>query len=263
MATRTFVGLDVHRQTAVATALTGEGRRIGQVTLGPSKEELYRYIEELPGDEKHVVLEACLMWEAYFDAAERSATTVTLSNSLKTRMIAEATIKTDKVDSAALANLLRLDAIPVSYAPSPEIQELRNLVRDRLFYRRKLTMVMNHAYAELISRGIPYETGFLKLVKGRKLARELGIDSVVRAADTIEYLLEKTKELDRAIHQAFESSPDAQLVASITGIGELGSVTLAAFLTPMIALRTPTECARMRAWSRPRTSRRAPAFRGS
>lgn len=61
-------------------------------------------------------------------------------------MIAEATIKTDPVDPATLATLARLDAVPVAYAPPPEVRRLRHLVRDRLFYRKKMAMVMNHAY---------------------------------------------------------------------------------------------------------------------
>src|SRR5580658_8305513 len=238
MQSKTYVGLDIHRETVVATALTETGHRINQVTLGPSKQELARYIRDLPGTEKHVVMEACVMWEAYVDAAEECATTVTLSNPLKTRMIAEATIKTDKVDSETLATLRRIDALPKSFAPPADLRELRHLVRDRLFYRRKTTMVLNHGYAELITRGIPYETGFLKLVKGRRLARTLGVESVVRAVDTIEYLLEKTKGLDRQIHDSFEASREAQLLASIPGIGGLAAVTLVAFLSPISRFST-------------------------
>lgn len=229
----TYVGLDIHRETVVATALTGRGDRIGQVTLGPSKEELVRYLQGLPGEEKKVVLEACSMWEAYFDAIEESGAEATLSNPLKTRLIAEATIKTDKVDSATLALLHRLDAVPTAFAPPPEIRRLRHLVRDRLFYRRKTSTVMNHTYGQLIHRGIPYDAGFLRLVKGRTWARGLKIDAVDRALDTIDYLLRKTKELDQEIHEAYLRSEEAQLLDSIPGIGELGAVALVAFLCPI------------------------------
>jgi hypothetical protein len=41
-----------------------------------------------------------------------------LANPLKTRMIAEAKVKTDKVDSKILAQLLRTEMIPESYIPS-------------------------------------------------------------------------------------------------------------------------------------------------
>ena len=39
----TFVGLDVHRNTVVATAVDPLGHRIDQSTLGPTDTELVRY----------------------------------------------------------------------------------------------------------------------------------------------------------------------------------------------------------------------------
>ena len=229
----TYVGLDIHRKTVVATALSAEGTRIDQRTLGPSREELTRYLQELPGEDKRVVMEACTMWEPYFEAVEASGATASLSHPLKTRLIAEATIKTDTVDSAALANLLRLEAIPRAYAPPPELRRLRHLVRERLFFRRSAARMMNHIYAHWMHRGIPYETGCLRYAKGRKAAREGKIPEVDRALDTLDHLLTKVKELDREIHAVYVVSKEAQLLGTIPGLGEVVAVTLAAFLCPI------------------------------
>ena len=56
---------------------------------------------------------------------------VFVSHPKKTRYIAEARIKTDRVDSQALAELLRLNSLPESYVPPPDISELREKVRRR------------------------------------------------------------------------------------------------------------------------------------
>jgi hypothetical protein len=88
----TFVGLDVHRKTVVATAVDPLGHLVSQVTLGPSDAELAHYLRALPGS-KHVALEACPVWEHFFDAAESTGAKVVLSNPLKTRLIAEASLK--------------------------------------------------------------------------------------------------------------------------------------------------------------------------
>ncbi len=228
----TFVGLDIHRKTIVATALNEQGEELDQRTLGPSKEELGAYLRNLPG-EKRVTMEACAMWEAYFDVVEEAGATAVLSNPLRTRLIAEATIKTDKVDSEALANLLRLDALPTAYAPPPEMRRVRHLVRDRVIYRRHIRALMNHTYGQLIYRGIPYRESSLSRFRGRNEVRKLGIPGANRALDSIEYLLERCKELDQEIHTFFLTSREAQLLESVPGIGELGAVTLAAFLCPI------------------------------
>ena len=43
-----------------------------------------------------------------------------VSHPKKTRYIAEAKIKSDRVDSKAIAELARLDALPLSYVPDTE-----------------------------------------------------------------------------------------------------------------------------------------------
>lgn len=233
MQSATFVGLDIHRKTVVATVLDVDGKQLDQTTLGPSKEELRAYLEGLPGGEKRVAMEACAMWECYFDTVEVAGATPFLSNPLQTRLIAEAAIKTDRVDSEALATLLRLNALPTAYAPPPEIRRMRHRVRDRLFYRRKIVSLMNHVYGQLIYRGIPYRENSLKHIRGRAELRDLGIPEVNRALDSIEFLRLRVRELDDEISAFFATSPDAQLLATIPGIGELGAVTLAVFLCPI------------------------------
>jgi len=55
---------------------------------------------------------------------------VTLSNSLKTKAIAESKVKTDKVDSLTLANLLRGGYIAESIPPR-ELMQLREIARGK------------------------------------------------------------------------------------------------------------------------------------
>jgi transposase len=65
---------------------------------------------------------------------------VTVSHPKKTRYIAEARIKSDRVNSKALAELLRLESLPESYIPPPEeLAELRERVRRRTFLVRQKT----------------------------------------------------------------------------------------------------------------------------
>ncbi len=228
----TYVGLDIHRKSIVATALTADGEPLSEAKLGASAAELSQYIRTLPGP-THVVMEPCTTWEPLYDALEEEGVDVVLTNPLRTRLIADATIKTDRVDSQALATLLRLKAIPRVYVPPPEGRALRHLVRDRVFYRRRMSALMNHAYAQLIRRAIPYPDKILRTVKGRAQIRALGLADVNRSLDAIEYLRGPIKELDREIHAAFECSEDAQLLRTIPGVGEVAAVTLAAFLTPI------------------------------
>lgn len=232
MESETFVGLDVHKSTIVATAVDALGQRIDQSTIGPSDQELTEYLSRLPGT-KRAVLEVCPVWEHLYDAATAAGASVLVSNPYKVRLIADASLKTDKVDSEALATLLRLRAIPSVYVPDAETRTLRQLVRDRIFYRRKERAIMNHLYGFLLRRGIPYEEHILTLRCRREELRDLHLAEVDRGLDALAALAPTTLKLDRAIHEAFLRSKEAQLLASVPGVGELIAVTLAAYLCPI------------------------------
>jgi len=227
-----YIGLDIHRKSVYATAFDRVGNRVNQEELGATDAELIRYLERTPG-QKHVALEACALWEHFYDAAASTGASVVLSNPYKTRLIAEASLKTDKVDSEALATLLRLNSVPESYAPPPQARALRSLVRERSLYRGKITSLVNHIYSILLRRGVEYEDHLLSHRRKRDSLRELGIDEITRALDAIENLEEITKELDKEIHGAWVASEEAQLLSTIPGVGELISVALVAFICPI------------------------------
>jgi transposase len=227
-----YVGLDVHRKSVVATVLDGEGRVVQQTKFGPTDRELVEFLEQLPGHRK-VALEACSMWEHYYDAAASTGAEVTLSDPYKTKLIAKTNRKTDKVDSQALATLLRLDSLPSAFAPPSEIRALRSIVRERIFYRRKATSMMMRVYAQLVAKGIEYEDRILVHRRKREILRQHGLPLVDRGLDAIRAMEDTAKLLDQAIEEAWEASPEAQLLTTIPGVGKLTAVALVAFLCPI------------------------------
>jgi transposase len=232
MIAETFVGVDIHRKTAAVTALDSLGRTLRQATLSSDPKEMTEFLNSLPGT-KRVVLEACTMWEPYFDTIRSTGADVQLSHPNKTRLIAEASLKTDRVDSRALANLLRVDSIPPAFAPPDEIRALRVLVRERVFYSRKATSVKNHTYYQLMRKGVRYDDGVLSLKRRREQFRDLKIPEVDRGIDELLSLEQRCKDLDKEVHQAYLRTKEAQLLGSIPGVGELTAVILAAFLCPI------------------------------
>lgn len=79
-----------------------------------------------------------------------------IGNPLRTRAIAEAKIKTDKVDSQVLAELLRADYLPSVWRPDAETQQLRRLthrqaalVSDRTRLKNRLHSILHHCLIPL------------------------------------------------------------------------------------------------------------------
>jgi len=70
------------------------------------------------------------------------------------RAIAEARIKTDKIDSETLAHLLRTGLIPQAYAPSKDIRAIKRVLRKRMFFVRVRTMLKNRIKALLVQHSV-------------------------------------------------------------------------------------------------------------
>ena len=79
-------------------------------------------------DRSHHVLEASVNTWAVADLLRQHAGRVVVSNPLRTRAIASAKVKTDKVDSEVLAQLLAADFIPEVWVPDDATRQLRHLV---------------------------------------------------------------------------------------------------------------------------------------
>ena len=126
---RRCIGLDVHREFAqVAIWQGGVVTQAGRFATTP--EGVRAFADGLgPADE--VALEATGNTWAIATLLASRAGRVVVSNPVKTRAIAEAKVKTDKVDAEILAQLLAADYLPAVWRPDPTTAALRRQVLRR------------------------------------------------------------------------------------------------------------------------------------
>src|ERR1035437_8297664 len=123
-------GLDFHKHFAeVAISEPGRGVRPGE-RIAAAPAELRAFAETLGADDQ-VVLEATVDTWQIADILRAQAGRVVVSNPMKSRAIAEAKVKTDKVDAAVLAQLLAADFIPEVWVPDEATRALRRQVAHR------------------------------------------------------------------------------------------------------------------------------------
>jgi transposase len=134
---RRCIGLDVHREFAqVAIWEAGVVRQAGRIQTTP--EGLREFAENLCASDE-VVLEATGNTYAIARLLERQVGRVVVSNPQKTRAIAEAKVKTDKVDAAVLAQLLAAGFLPSVWLPDEATFALRRQVTRRAHIVRQRT----------------------------------------------------------------------------------------------------------------------------
>ena len=126
-----IVGLDVHKKVIEACFMTPEGQVQKRHRFDLDREKLQDFAREHLSNEDRVALEATTNTWAVVEALKPYVAEVVVSNPLKTKAIAEARIKTDKVDAEVLAHLLRSDFLPRVWEPPQETQELRRLCSRR------------------------------------------------------------------------------------------------------------------------------------
>jgi len=170
-----YVGLDVHKDFTFATVLDQTGRVVVQRKL--PNELVQSFLESF--NVLKVGLEASTYVAPLYRALVNRGFRVEVSHPKKTRYIAEARIKSDKVDSKAIAELARLDALPLSYMPPPEIAVLREKVRRRAFLVRQRAKLMTKIRGVLAYEGVKPPDGCgLFTRKGVDWLRSLGLEPV-------------------------------------------------------------------------------------
>jgi transposase len=150
---RRCIGLDVHREFAtVAVWQAGVVTQAGRIAT--TAEEVRAFADGL-GRHDEVALEATGNTWAIATLLASRAGRVVVSNPAKTRAIAEAKVKTDKVDAAILAQLLAADYLPAVWLPDEATNALRRQVIRRAGLVRQATRCKNQVHAILHRNLVP------------------------------------------------------------------------------------------------------------
>ena len=149
---------------------------------------------------------------------------VSLAHPLRLRAIVAGRAKTDKLDAALLARLLRGGMIPTAYVPPGPYQQLRDLTRARARITRHMSEAKNELHALLTRANLhsPYVTTFCK--RGRAWLRTLQLSSpggLVRdeLLRRLEHYEREAVELDRALEGMAAAFPEVDALRDLHGIG--------------------------------------------
>ncbi|MFQ5871019.1 MAG: IS110 family transposase, partial [Candidatus Geothermarchaeales archaeon] len=212
-----YVGLDVHKDFCQAAVLEEDGTLIKEARITTSREALEAFF--WPLGRVKAAMEAVGFYEWIYDHLEKMGLEVILAHPYKVRAIAEAKVKTDKVDARTLAHLLRADLLPRSYVPPPEIRRLRSLVGERVHLTRAMTRMKSRIRFELYRRGIRPPMEALFGVHGRSWLASLGMEAVDRGLAVLEAIEAQRMEVDARLEELAWERRDVQTLTTIPGIG--------------------------------------------
>jgi len=231
-----YIGIDYHEQYFVATMMNEQGQVIRRDKASTDRESIRQYFHNADSSGKvKAVMEACYGWEYFYDEASALVDELIMAHPLKTRLIAEARIKTDTIDSGILAHLLRADLIPEAYAPDSETRSKKNLLRCRSSLVAMKVRIKNIIHS-VLTRNHLEDTGFTSLSdKFGKQGLSYLRAATLKETDTVilnDYLdlldetEQKIKEAEKRIRVICREDKICSLLQSIPGIGPILAVTI-------------------------------------
>jgi transposase len=124
-----YVGIDLHKHLIVGHVVDAAGKKVNTFRYESVTAATLAHLGRTRlTREDQVVLEATTHCWAVVQALEPFVARVAVSNPMATKAIAKAKVKTDKVDAAVLAHLLRLGYLPEVWQPDPATRDLRDWV---------------------------------------------------------------------------------------------------------------------------------------
>jgi transposase len=240
---RRCIGLDVHRE--FAQVAIWQGGLVTQAGRFPTTPEGVRAFAETLGPADEVALEATGNTWAIATLLASRAGRVVVSNPAKTRAIAEAKVKTDKVDAEILAQLLAADYLPAVWRPDPATAALRRQVLRRAHIVRQRTRLKNQVHAILHRNLIPRcPAADLFGHKGRRWLAQQDLPADELAAATallrqLDFHAEELRLIDTDLGQVALDRPEVLRLMTVPGIDATVALSIVAAVGDFTRFRTP------------------------
>jgi len=243
-----FVGLDVHKKLVEACVIDAAGQVLLRERCDCTREGLQAFARQHLTRQDTVALEATFHTWSVVAVLKPFVGEVIVSNPLRTKAIAEAKIKTDKVDALVLAQLLRCDYLPRVWEPDATTQRLRRLTHRRASLVADRTAIKNRLHAVLAERLIPLPVSRLFSSQGLAALRTLELDedgrqildSDLRLLTVVE---QEIVEIDAILNRLGYSEDRVRLLMTLPGVGVAVAQTVLAALGDISRFRTADHAA--------------------
>lgn len=239
-----FIGVDLHKEFCQIAVIGSDGS-ITQKRVPTEREALRSFLGSLQG-EKRLVVEACGNWYYFYQCAHDLVTDFALANPYQVKAVAWTRIKTDKIDAAKLAYLLRADLIPRCYIPTMKETHQRELLRHRSFLVAVRTQMKNRLHSTLAKNGLKPPVDYLWGKHGRQWLASVKVPAVFRfEIDAMIHAIEEQDSLIKAaeeiIKRQVEMTEEALILKKIHGIGDILALTIAAEVGDITRFPSPEQ----------------------
>ena len=210
-----YTGIDLHKFSSYLTTVDSLGNIIKEADIKNLDHNFVQYFSDL-GNENITTVESTMTWYWLNDLLSSLNIPMVLAHAKYVKAIAYAKVKTDKVDSHTLAQLLRMDYIPVAHKISNDNRLLRDALRARLKIVQRHTSVTNSMQLLLAKYNFdsPTQLSGIPKFQYEQLTEVEGL------------LNEQMLDLEKQLYPSLIHNDDIQRLLWIPGIGKMNAFTL-------------------------------------
>ena len=232
-----YIGLDVHKRFIEVCILNAAGKVVYRGQVVCEKDLLEDFCRKRFKKSDHAALEATGNTWSVVAIMQPFVARIVVSNPLRTKAIAEAKIKTDKVDALVLAQLLRCDFLPLVWQPDEETQRFRGLMTHRSGLMTNRSRIKNRIQS-LQARWLLKppckvlwsKTGMLwlqSMLPKLPVHEQLALESDLRQLEQVD---NEIVLLDQKLASAAREDPRVQLLMTLPGVNYAVALGLLAAL---------------------------------
>ncbi len=238
-----YIGVDFHSQHSYVAVMDDKGRIIDERRLYHT--DMNGFSEYFSSFDRgtSVALEATRNWYWLVDCLQDLGLEVKLVHAKKARIIAESTIKTDKIDARVLAHLDRCDFLPQAFIADKETRSQRELLRYYMSLVKIRTSVKNRVHAVLAKNNVHHGFSDLFGKAGTEFLKKVELSAVFRMEiDGYIELMEKLKDLisraQKEIRAKCKESECVRRLMTIPGISYFSALLLASEIADIKRFRS-------------------------
>jgi len=222
-----YSGIDLHKDMSFITTIKDTGEIVAQEKLPNEPACITAHFLSL-GSEHKAVVEATANWYWLSDLLNAQGIDLTLAHAKYLKAISYAKVKTDKVDSQTLAQLLRMDMIPKAHQISTKLRPVRDLMRARLSLVTKKTSCMNsiHRLLGKYNLNLPHNFKLKDLNTFKSSLEPEPWFHLELLKAQLQLIRSQIAELEQNLTPKLVPNPDIQRLLWIPGIGRILAFTI-------------------------------------
>ena len=210
-----YSGIDLHKRTVAIHTVDAARTVVRTADLPTNRTAVSAYFATLDGPHR-AVCECTSMWYWLRDLLVAQGIDLRLAHAKYLKAISYAKVKTDAVDAATMAQLLRVELIPEAHMIREGQREVRDLLRARLL---------------MVSRAVRCQRAIGELLEKYNVATPTALPELPRLQAELQaaqraLIKSHIQRLDHELRDRVLATPDAQRLVWVPGVGRIVAYTL-------------------------------------